>query len=1096
MLYNMSILEIVLNSGLSLKQPKIKSMLRNKYLLLSTLLAFGLQAQDSLVDKVSLGGLSFRNIGPALTSGRIADIAVNPKNSSEYYVGVASGGLWKTNNHGTTYSPVFDSQSSYSIGCVAIDPKNPNIVWVGSGENNNQRSVPYGDGLYKSTDGGSSWKKVGLENSEHIGMIAIHPDDPNKVFVAAYGPLWSAGGDRGVYRTTDGGASWEKVLDVSENTGFNEVHFDPNNPMVLYATAHQRRRHVWTYVSGGPESGIYKSTDGGKSWKELKKGLPSEKGRISLGLSKHNPDLLYAMVEEHGFYRSDDRGASFRKVNDYNTSGNYYVELVVDPKDPQVVYSMDTYMHVSRDGGQSWNPVPENNKHVDNHCLWINPKDTKQMIAGCDGGLYETWDGGQNWHFKPNLPVTQFYRVAVDNAEPFYNVYGGTQDNFSLGGPSQTINSRGVVNSDWYVTNTGDGFESQIDPKNPDIVYAQAQYGWLVRYDRRSGESVGIKPSPNKGEKAYRWNWDAPLLISPHNHKRLYFAANKVFRSDDRGDNWTVISPDLSQQIDRHSLKVMGKVQSVDAIAYDKSTSVYGNIVALDESPLKEGLLYIGTDDGLIQVSEDGGKNWRKISEFPGVPKNTYVNQVLADLFDENTVYALFNNHKNGDFKPYVLKSSDKGSTWTKINANLPERGSVYAMRQDHIKKDLLFIGTEFGVQFSINGGKSWRALSAGLPTIAIRDLDIQRRENDLVLASFGRGFYILDDYRALRELSESNLQNEAHLFPTKTTKLFFEASPLGYGQKGFMGASYYAAPNPKREVCFNLYIKDLKQGLKAKRKEIETKAKKEGKDIVYPSLERLKAENDEESTYLLFVIMDNEDKEIRRFTSRPSKGLNRYYWDGTLGNRAYSNSKGEPFTSAGSANLAAPGTYQVEVFISENGTLRPLNVKQSFQIEWLNNNTFKASDYNKLHEFQDSLETIRREIVALNQLHSKLEKRTKELKALARNTPGAPLTILNDLQKIEQDLDVLAVKLGGDPIREKYYFETAPGLMQRLNSAIWNSYSTSSAPTGEQRKNLRILNQERLPLETEIKRIEKELQNFYSILLNSGAPYLDGEMD
>lgn len=1082
--------------GPLLEANKPSMMHRMKIVILGLILGLGAQAQDSLLNKVGLNGLKFREIGPALTSGRIADIAVNPNNFSEYYVGVASGGLWKTNNHGTTFNPIFDGQSSYSIGCVSIDPNNTNVVWVGSGENNNQRSVPFGDGLYKSEDGGKSWKNVGLKTSEHIGMIAIDPNNGNRVFVAAYGPLWSAGGERGIYLTEDGGATWDQVLEVSENTGFNEIHFDPNNSEVLYAAAHQRRRHVWTYVSGGPESGIYKSTDGGKTWKELKKGLPSDKGRIALGLSKLNPNLVYAMVEGHGFYRSDDRGASFNKLDNYNTSGNYYVELVVDPTDANTVYSMDTYMHVSKDGGKSWNRVPEANKHVDNHCLWINPNDPTNMIAGCDGGLYETWDGASNWHYKPNLPVTQFYRVAVDNAEPFYNVYGGTQDNFSLGGPSQTINSRGIVNSDWFVTNTGDGFESQIDPKDPNIVYAQAQYGWLVRFDKVSGESVGIKPSPDKDEEAYRWNWDAPLLISPHNHKRLYFAANKVFRSDDRGNNWKVISPDLSQQIDRHGLKVMGKIQSVDAIAYDKSTSIYGNIVALDESPLKEGLLYIGTDDGLIQISEDGGANWRKESDFPGVPANTYVNQVLADLFDENVVYALFNNHKNGDFKPYVLKSSDKGITWSNISSNLPERGSVFAMRQDHVNKDLFFIGTEFGVHTSFDGGQNWRQLGAGLPTIAVRDLEIQRRENDLVLATFGRGFYVLDDYTPLRHLKAEQLQNEAHLFPIKDANLFFEASPLGYGRNGFMGASYYAAPNAKNDVSFSLYIKDLPKGLRSKRKKVEAKAKKNGSDIVYPSIERLRAEDQEESTYLLFIIQDEDDKEIRRFTARPSKGINRYYWDGSLGNRSYAGTRGEPFTTASSANLAAPGKYQVEVFISENGTLRPLNVKEEFRLNWMNNNSFGTKDHAKLIAFQDSLENARRDYVALRELHSKLKTRSTQLKALARNTPGAPLTILNDLQKLEDDLNSLDLEINGDNIRAKYFFESKPSLSDRLNSAVWNSYSTTSAPTGEQRKNLRIILQERLPMETEIKRIQKELDNFYSILLNSGAPYLDGEMD
>ena len=654
--------------------------------LIFCLFSISISAQDEKndkkpIEKVGLSALKFRSVGPAVTSGRIADIAVNPEDYSEYYVATASGGVWKTNNHGTTFTPIFDGQGSYSIGCVTLDPNNANVVWVGTGENNNQRSVAYGDGLYKSEDGGKSWKKKGLENSEHIGMIAINPENSNEVYVAAYGPLWSSGGDRGIYKTTDGGENWENILEVSEHTGFNEIHMDPRDPNVLYATAHQRRRHVWTYLSGGPESAIYKSTDGGKNWNKLSKGIPGDdKGRIALAIAPSNPDVVYAMIEGHGVYRSDDRGASFNFKDKYNTSGNYYVELVPHPHNENIVYSMDTWMHVSIDGGKSFKRVPESAKHVDNHCLWINPKNPNQMIAGCDGGIYETYDKAKTWSFKPNLPVTQFYKVTVDNTSPFYNIYGGTQDNFSLGGPARTKNANGISNADWFVTNTGDGFESAIDPKDPNIIYAQAQYGGLVRFDKRSGESVGIKPSPNKGEAAYRYNWDAPLFISPHNHKRLYFAANKVFRSDDQGNNWKVISGDLSQQIDRHKLPLMGKIWSVDAISYDRSTSNFGNIVALDESPLMENLLYAGTDDGLIHITENAGTNWSKVESFTGVPKNTYVNMLIASKHDVNTVFAAFNNHKNGDFKPYLLKSTDKGKSWQNISGNLPEKGSVYAV--------------------------------------------------------------------------------------------------------------------------------------------------------------------------------------------------------------------------------------------------------------------------------------------------------------------------------------------------------------------------------------------------------------------------------
>jgi len=527
-----------------------------------------LLALPASLEAQKLDALAFRAVGPALTSGRVADLAINPLNPDEWYVAAASGGVWKTTNHGLTFEPLFDDQGSYSIGCITLDPSNSHTVWVGTGENNNQRSVAYGDGVYKSTDGGSSWTNVGLKASEHIGMIAVHPKNSNIVWVAAYGPLWSSGGERGIYKTTDGGTTWRRVLNVSEHTGFNEVHLDPRNPNILFATAHQRRRHVHTYVSGGPESGLWRSEDGGETWSEVKNGIPGgDKGRLSLAISPVNPDLHYLMVEGHGTYRSTNRGASYSKRSDHATSGNYYVELIASRSDANTLYSMDTYVQWSEDGGATFKRLGEKNKHVDNHAFWQNPSNPKHLILGCDGGIYETWDHGQAWHYKENLPITQFYRVSVDNAEPFYGIYGGTQDNFSLGGPSRTINDRGIVNSDWYVTQTGDGFESQIDPSDPNIVYAQAQYGGLQRFDKKSGEGVPIKPIEPAGGKAWRWNWDAPLLISPHDSKTLYFAANVVFKSTNRGNSWTAISGDLSRQLDRHLIPVMGKIQGLDAIA-------------------------------------------------------------------------------------------------------------------------------------------------------------------------------------------------------------------------------------------------------------------------------------------------------------------------------------------------------------------------------------------------------------------------------------------------------------------------------------------------------------------------------------------------
>ncbi|HEV8692703.1 MAG TPA: hypothetical protein VGQ93_00735, partial [Lysobacter sp.] len=697
-----------------------------------------------------------RPIGPALMSGRIGDFAVNPKDKRHYFVAVGSGGVWKTLNGGVTYTPVFDKEGSYSIGCVALDPSNPNAVWVGTGENNSQRSVGWGDGVYRSLDGGKNWQNMGLKESEHIGRIVIHPKNSEIVYVAAQGPLWRGGGERGLYKTTDGGKSWQRILHISDDTGVNEVLMDPRDPNVLYASAYQRRRHVWTLINGGPESAFYKSTDAGKSWRKITNGIPDvDKGRIGLAISPANPDTLYAIIEaadsKGGVFRSADRGETWDKRGDYMTSSpQYYNELFADPVEVNRVYAEDTYLHVSEDGGKTFTRVPENNKHVDNHAVWIEPADNRHLLVGCDGGVYETFDRGEHWHFKENLPVTQFYRVSADNARPFYNVYGGTQDNNSEGGPSRTTDRAGITSADWFITVGGDGYETLVDPDDPNIIFAMWQYGGLVRFDRRSGEITDIKPREAPSDPPLKWNWDSPLILSPHNPKRLYFAANRLFRSEDRGDSWTAISGDLTRGLDRNALPVMGRIQPADAVAKNKSTSIYGNCVSLAESPLVEGLIYVGTDDGLVHVTGDAGKTWRKIEAFPGIPENTYVSCLTASRHHTDTIYAAFDNHKNGDFKPYLLVSTNRGESWTSIAGSLPKREVVLCLQQDHEKPDLLFAGTEFGAWFTLDAGQHWTRLTS-LPTIAVRDIEIQRRENDLILGTFGRGIYILDDYSPLR---------------------------------------------------------------------------------------------------------------------------------------------------------------------------------------------------------------------------------------------------------------------------------------------------------------------------------------------------------
>jgi photosystem II stability/assembly factor-like uncharacterized protein len=1055
---------------------------------------------------VSLGALKFRGIGPAITSGRISDFAVNPQKPSEYYVATSSGGIWKTVNAGTTYTPIFDSQGSYSIGCITMDPDNHNVVWAGTGENNNQRAVAYGDGVYKSEDGGRSWKNVGLKESEHVGMIAIDPRDSDTVYVAAYGPLWRAGGDRGLYKTMDGGETWEAVLTISEHTGVSEVHMDPRDPDVLYAVAHQRRRHVYTLIDGGPESAVYKSRDGGQNWKKINRGLPSgDLGRIGLAISPADPEYIYAIVEAQsgrgGFYRSLNRGASWERRGSYTSRGNYYQEIVCDPRDPERVYSMDVYMQVSDDGGRTWSALGERSKHVDNHALWIDPDNTDYYLVGCDGGVYESFDRGRTWKYMPNLPVVQFYKVAVDYDEPFYNIYGGTQDNYSLGGPSRTTSANGILNTDWYVTRGGDGFESAIDPEDPDIVYAQSQHGGLVRYDRKSGTTHGIKPKERPGEKAYRWNWDAPLLISPHSHTRLYFAANKLFRSDDRGNTWQVISEDLSRQLDRNKLKVMGKVWPMDAVAKNASTSRYGSIVALDESPVEEGMLYVGTDDGLIQVTEDGGQNWRRIESFPGVPANTYVNEVLASQHERDTVFAAFNNHKNGDFKPYVLMSTDAGRTWNSIASNLPERGSVYALAEDHVAPNLLFAGTEFGVFTSIDRGRHWKKLGAGLPTIAVRDIEIQKRENDLVLATFGRGFFVLDDYTPLRHLTKDVLDSKAFVFPVKDPWMFLQSSPLGGSGKSFQGEMLYNAPNPPVGAVITYYFNGKIKSLEQQREERERAAFKKGEDIPYPTYEEKKAEEQEEISYLILTILDEEDHVVRRLRAPARDGLQRVVWDLRYpAMNPTSERQASPTSSGPSGSPVVPGTYQVKLSLFRDGSegapaeLPPV----VFECKPLGNASLPAKNQAALAAFNRKAQELNRTVNAASAVLRDIGTKVTHFKAALKSLTDIQTErqLYNQIKDLEQKLQEIQIAFSGDRTLGRIDQDAEPGLTSFMRSVVYDSWNSLSAPTQTQQDRLKyvaetfppLLEKIRALVEIDVKAIEGKLEEI-------GAPFTPGRL-
>jgi photosystem II stability/assembly factor-like uncharacterized protein len=1040
-----------------------------------------------------VSGLEVRNIGPALMSGRIIDIAVDPVDQSTWYVAAASGNVWKTENAGTTWRPIFDRYGSYSIGCVTVDPNNRFVVWVGTGENNSQRSVGYGDGLYKSMDGGRSFRKVGLENSEHIGMIKVDPRDSDVVYVAAQGPLWAPGGDRGLYKTTDGGETWSRVLEIDEHTGVSEVFLDPRDPDVIYAVSYQRRRHVWTLINGGPGSGIHKSTDGGATWREINSGLPGgDRGRIGLAVSPSNPDVLYAIVEastrqRSGLFRSTNGGENWSKQGSYiSGSPQYYQEIFADPHKFDRIYSVDVRFMVSEDGGANFTGVGERWKHVDNHALWIDPDDPEHLLVGTDGGLYETFDRGANYRFFENLPLTQYYKVAVSNDEPFYFVYGGTQDNNTQGGPSRTNNVHGIRNDDWFITRGGDGFGPAVDPEDPNIVYSQSQHGYLVRYDRRTGEGIDIKPQADAEGPPLRWNWDSPILISPHSAARIYFGSQILFRSDDRGDSWRAVSPDLSRNMDRNTLPVMGRIWSVDAIDKNRSTSLYGSIVALTESPIVEGLLYVGTDDGLVQVSEDGGVNWRLIDGVGAVPEMTYVNDVEASLHDENTVFAVFNNHKRGDFKPYIYKSTNRGRSWTSITGDLPERGSTYTIVQDHVNPNLLFVGTEFGVFLTLDGGAKWIQLKSGMPTIAVRDLVIQRRENDLVAASFGRSFFVLDDYTPLRTLSEDLLGQRAHIFPIKDALWYVQARPLGGGEKASRGASYYTAPNPDYGATFTYYLRESLRTRRAERQDRERRAARAGEDTPYPSWEELKEEDREESPAVILTIRDQDGNVVRRINGSTSSGIHRATWD-----FRYPSHTASSVQNAGRGPLAAPGSYTVSVDQRVDGVTTQLVAPTAFEVVPLLEPTLSPANRAEVLAFQRQAGELQRAVMAASRVAGAAAEQIEDIKSAIEVWPGGDASLREEARALELRLMDLQEILNGDRTKPRRNESAMPGLTSRVSTAVRGSYATTYGPTGTHRQQYEIAASQFAELLPALRQlIEVDLVALEDRLEAAGAPY------
>lgn len=1017
----------------------------------------------------TLSAFRFRAIGPATYSGRIGDIAVHPDKKT-WYLGVASGGVWKTENAGTTWSSIFDSQQDvYSVGTVVLDPRDPNIVWVGTGENNAQRSVSYGNGIYKSEDGGRSWQNMGLKESEHIGRIEFDPRDSKTMYVAAQGPLFSEGGERGLYKTTDGGVTWTNILKGTRWAGVNDVSVDPRNPDVLLASTWQRHRHFFGYLAGGPESALHRSTDGGKTWRQLSV-VPNGEGRIGLARSASQPHIVYAIVEaaggRGGTFRSDDGGASWRKQGSYASIGLYYQEIFVDPVNPDRVYSMDVRTMVSNDAGRSFAPLGESGKHVDNHALWADPDDPDHLLIGSDGGLYESFDGGAHYKFFANLPLAQMYKIDISRELPFYLVCGGTQDNYSFCGPTRTNNDNGIRNSDWFVTNGGDGFQSRVDPVEPYIIYAESQNGGLTRFDRRSGEGVGIVPQPAPGEPASRWNWDSPLILSPHDRTRLYFGSQRLWRSNNRGDSWTAISPDLTRNLARPDLKMQGRLWSVDAVSRNTSTAFYGNLTAIAESPIAAGLIYVGTDDGLIQITENDGGSWRRVDRLPGVPDTSYVSYLTASVHDANVVYASVMNYQRGDFTPYVLRSIDRGRTWTSIAGNLPVRGNVHVIREDPKMKGLLFAGTEFGLFVSFDDGARWQAIRGGLPPISIRDIAIHPELDDLVVATFGRGIFVLDDYSALRSINASMLRAEATLLPMRTSYLFMQDSPLGGSGVSFQGASHYFANNPPVGATFTYHLRAQYRSARQVREQREQGLNRSGADVPFPGFESLKAEQEEEAPSVEVEVTDARGAVVSRFNGGNSAGTNRVTWNlrwpavTPVGGTQQGGFGGGAGTGGGaqggSGPYVVPGTYTAQLFKRVAGVRSPITQPMEFEVRLLPNAPVTVIERQQALEYQQRAQSIQRVVLGMNALMAETSTRLDALQqAVQRIT--RPTTLDADVRAAIVKLRGIREQLNGDNTPGRYSEPTAVSLVSRMQRAA-SVGETLAVPTQTQQEQLEII--------------------------------------
>jgi photosystem II stability/assembly factor-like uncharacterized protein len=877
------------------------------------------RAQTTTASPLTLDHLEWRHIGPASFGGRIDDIEAVAGNPSVIFVGTASGGVFKTVNNGVTWMPVFDRDATaLSIGDIAIAPSDPNLIWVGTGEPNNRQSSSWGDGVYKSLDGGETWNHMGLRATHHVGRVAIHPSNPDVVFVAAMGHLWGPNSERGLYRTKDAGKTWQKVLSVNDDTGVGDVAIDADG-RTLYAAAYQRRRRGFGFVGGGPGSALYRSLDGGDTWDKPTRGLPTgDVGRIGLDISRSRPNIVYAVIEHKtkgGVYRSDDRGTTWTHQGSMNPRPSYYSQIRVDPKNPDKVWMLGSFA-VSLDAGKTFHSEHTSDRiHTDHHALWIDPANPDHLLLGNDGGLYFSYDGAKNWQFVDNLPIGQYYDVDVDTRDPYW-IYGGTQDNGTWGIPSRTSSLLGITNADVVNIAYGDGFYVAIDPRDHRTIYANSQSGRTYLVDLETREEQGLRPVPKDPKEIYRFNWSSPMLLSPHDAKVVYYGGNKLFKTVDRGHVWQPISPDLTRNQDWKKLPLMGPERSDDTLSRDDGVSDYGTISTIAESPLQAGVLYVGTDDGNVHVTRDAGATWQNLTTKFKLAGPRWVSRVIASPHDPGTAYVSFDGHQDDDFTPYVFKTADFGATWTSVAGDLPAGMVVHALAEHPRNRNLLLAGTEFGLFVSHNGGKSWTLVKGNLPRVRIDDILVTPRDNDLILGTHGRSIIVLDDVILLEKTDAGVLSEDVHLFPTRPATEYYEMRMLPSP-----GAAKYSGPNPPYGALITYYLKTDPTSAASGRelataaasgRELATAAAS-GRELATAAASGRELATAAESRVKI-KILDNEGHLVRELDGPDRRGYNRVAWDLRYPLTFVAGDQDEGWFGPPRGPLVLPGEYRISV--------------------------------------------------------------------------------------------------------------------------------------------------------------------------------------